>query len=74
MDLDIDTIDIEDKLTSGSTLLTKKDINILINVIDEVDSLPCTDGLYDEFMEVETIEWLNNNEDFDLNNYMYNNF
>ena len=46
----------------------------LINIIDEVNSLPCYDDLYDKYMNKESNEWLFNidNEDFCLVEYINN--
>lgn len=68
-DLDGNTGNIEQKISNNSKL-NKRDLKLLINIIDNVNSLPCIDPLYDKYMDEEVNNWLNDNEDFYLPDYI----
>ncbi len=55
--------DINGKMSKGSK-------RTLINIISDVHQLPCIDSLYDKYMSKEANEWLSNNEDFSLEEYL----
>jgi len=68
-DLETNRGDILNDITNG-----KPNKRTLINIIDDVDELPCIDSLYDKHMTKRANEWLSNNEEFDLKEYVNKKF
>ena len=70
-DLDTDTTNLEDKL-DRNIKLNKSELKRLLHVVETVNSLSCNDPLYDRYMEDDIIEWIEDNEDFSLEDYIEN--
>jgi hypothetical protein len=42
----------------------------MLDIIEDVDALPCCDSLYDVYMTKEANKWMNDNEDFSIKEYL----
>jgi hypothetical protein len=60
---------LESKLKGGSELCGQ-DLDRVMDVVYEVDSLPCVDPLWDRYMTTDVINYLNDHEDFLLSEYI----
>jgi len=68
-DLPGNTRNLREKIANNSEL-TQNELKRLLNVVSEVNSLPCIDPLYDRYIDDETNDWLEDNEDFYLPDYI----